>query len=53
MEVTLQNYLFKTMKLEKGHIIEIKVPNVENPIKAVVIENYGSAAQKRIFKASN
>ena len=50
--------------IEKGTIIEIKVPNVEKPIKAVVldvIENMTSSysacyvyilyAQKRIFKA--
>lgn len=54
------------MKLEKGQIIEINIPETEKPIKAVVldvIENYGSDysacyvyilyAQKRIFKASN
>ena len=53
-------------KIEKGTIIEIEVPNVEKPIKAVVldvIENgtgdysacyiYILYAQKRIFKAFN
>lgn len=53
-------------KIEKGTIIEIKVPNVEKPIKAVVldvIENnisdynacyvYILYAQKRVFKAYN
>jgi hypothetical protein len=53
-------------KIERGTIIEIKVPNVEKPIKAVVldvIENYASdysacyvyilCAQKRIFRAFN
>ena len=55
----------KTMKkIEKGIVIEIKVPNVEKPIKAVIIdtiyhivdnrEYFGSLilyAQKRLFKA--
>lgn len=56
-------------KIEKGTIIEVKVPNVEKPIKAVVldvIENgfsdcsdcsacyvYILYAQKRLFKAFN
>ena len=53
-------------KIERGTIIEVKVPNVEKPIKAVVldvIENYTSNysacyvyilyAQKRIFRAFN
>ena len=53
-------------KIEKGTIIEIEVPNVEKPIKAVVldvIENgtgdysacyiYILYAQKRVFKAFN
>lgn len=53
-------------KIEKGSIIEIKVPNVEAPIKAVVLDvieitmsDYSAYyvyilyAQKRIFKASN
>lgn len=51
-------------KIEKGIIIEIKVPNVEKPIKAVVLdvlyhvvddrEYFGTFilyAQKRLFKA--
>ena len=51
--------------IEKGSIIEIKVPNVENPIKAVVLDVIGYCtggnsahyecilyAQKRLFKAS-
>lgn len=51
-------------KIEKGIIIEIKVPNVEKPIKAVVIDTiyhivdnrecFGTLilyAQKRLFKA--
>lgn len=51
-------------KIEKGSIIEIKVPNVEKPIKAIVLDtienscsDYSSCyvyilyAQKRIFKA--
>lgn len=66
---TLVNNLSKKKiieKIEKGAIIEIKVPNVEKPIKAVVldvIENMTSSysayyvyilyAQKRIFKAFN
>ena len=53
-------------KIEKGTIIEIKVPNVEKPIKAVVLDiieqgggdNYAEYvyilyAHKRLFKASN
>lgn len=53
-------------KIEKGTIIEVKVPDAEKPIKAVVldvIENYSSSysacyvyilyAQKKIFKAFN
>lgn len=53
-------------KIEKGTIIEIKVPNVEKPIKAVVLdalyhivddrECFGTFilyAQKRLFKAEN
>lgn len=53
-------------KIEKRTIIEVKVPNVEKPIKAVVldvIENrtsdysacyiYILYAQKRVFKAFN
>ena len=53
-------------KIEKGSIIEIKVPNVEAPIKAVVLDvieitmsDYNAYyvyilyAQKRIFKAFN
>ena len=51
--------------IEKGQIIEIIVPNVENPIKAVVLDVIGYTtgsnsnhyecimyAQKRLFKAS-
>lgn len=51
-------------KIEKGTIIEVKVPNVEKPIKAVVLdvlyhivdnrEYFGTLilyAQKRLFKA--
>ena len=51
--------------IEKGQIIEITVPNVENPIKAVVLDVIGYTtgsnsnhyecimyAQKRLFKAS-
>ena len=50
-------------KIERGTIIEVKVPNVEKPIKAVVLDvienatsNYSACyvyilyAQKRIFK---
>lgn len=53
-------------KIEKGSIVEIKVPNVEKPIKAVVLDviqngggNYHSEyiyilyAQNRLFKAFN
>lgn len=53
-------------KINKGSIIEIKVPNVEAPIKAVVLDvieitmsdyttycMYILYAQKRIFMASN
>ena len=53
-------------KIEKGTIVEIKVPNVEEPIKAVVLDViehdtidcnacyvYILYAQKRIFKAFN
>ena len=55
-------------KIEKGTIIEVKVPNVEKPIKAVVLDVieiehdtsdcsacyvYILYAQKRIFKAFN
>lgn len=52
-------------KLEKGTIIEVKVPNVENPIKALVLDTIvcesvdtGESlmlicyAQKRLFKVS-
>lgn len=52
-------------KIEKGSIIEIKVPNVEEPIKAVVLDIIRYAvmeplrlmsllcyAQKRLFKVS-
>ena len=51
--------------VEKGQIIEINVPNVEKPIKAVVLDVIGYStgdnsahyecilyAQKRLFKAS-
>lgn len=51
--------------VEKGQIIEITVPNVEKPIKAVVLDVIGYStgdnsahyecimyAQKRLFKAS-
>lgn len=51
--------------IEKGQIIEITVPNIENPIKAVVLDVIGYTtgsnsnhyecimyAQKRLFKAS-
>ena len=53
-------------KIEKGTIIGVKVPNVEKPIKAVVLDVIENAtsdcsacyvyilyAQKRIFKAFN
>ncbi len=53
-------------KFEKGTIIEIKVPNVENPIKAIILDviaynggdycseyKYILYAQKKLFKASN
>ena len=53
-------------KIERGTIIEVKVPNVEKPIKAVVLDVIENAtsdysacyvyilyAQKRIFKAFN
>ena len=51
--------------VEKGQIVEITVPNVEHPIKAVVLDVIGYStggnsahyecimyAQKRLFKAS-
>lgn len=51
--------------IEKGQIVEISVPNVEKPIKAVVLDVIGYCtggnsahyecilyAQKRLFKAS-
>lgn len=51
--------------IEKGQIVEITVPNVEHPIKAVVLDVMGYSigdnsnhyecimyAQKRLFKAS-
>ena len=51
--------------IEKGQIVEINVPNVEKPIKAVVLDVIGYCtggnsahyecilyAQKRLFKAS-
>ena len=51
--------------IEKGQIVEITIPNVENPIKAVVLDVIGYTtgsnsnhyecimyAQKRLFKAS-
>ena len=51
--------------VEKGQIVEINVPNVEKPIKAVVLDAIGYCtggnsahyecilyAQKRLFKAS-
>ena len=51
--------------IEKGQIVEITVPNVEHPIKAVVLDVIGYTtgsnsnhyecimyAQKRLFKAS-
>ena len=51
--------------IEKGQIVEITVPNVEHPIKAVVLDVIGYStgdnsahcvcimyAQKRLFKAS-
>lgn len=51
--------------IEKGQIVEITVPNVEKPIKAVVLDVIGYSiggnsahyecimyAQKRLFKAS-
>ena len=53
-------------KIERGTIIEVKVPNVEKPIKAVVLDVIENAtsdysacyvyilyAQKRILKAFN
>ena len=56
-------------KIERGTIIEVKVPNVEKPIKAVVLDiisgesegnfsvttyyTYILYAQKRLFKISN
>ena len=55
----------KIIYVEKGQIIEINVPNVEKPIKAVVLDVIGYStgdnsahyecilyAQKRLFKAS-
>lgn len=51
--------------IEKGHIVELTIPNVEHPIKAVVLDiiEYSTGdnsahyecimyAQKRLFKAS-
>ena len=51
--------------IEKGQVIEITVPNVKNPIKAIVLDIIGYStgdnsahcvcimyAQKRLFKAS-
>lgn len=51
-------------KIEKGTIIEVNLPNVEKPIKAVVIPTFTyegnfnntihyTYAQKRLFKMSN
>lgn len=51
--------------IEKGQIVEITIPNIEHPIKAVVLDTIGYStggnsahyicimyAQKRLFKAS-
>ena len=39
-------------KIEKGHIIEINVPNVEKPIKAVVLDVIATGAYEGDFSTT-